>query len=264
MKDAGVKFDPGVYVPRRGRLLHRAQRPDAELPFNSSTTGLPLQQGRLQGRRPRPREAPTTWPEVALAARKLKAAGHKVPLHHQLAAGRSWRASRLAQRAVRHQAQQRLQRHWTRGWPQQPAAPAPHREPGQHGQEGPVRLLQGAATTPATPPFSGECAMTTTSSGCTATSRSNAKFAGASAPALLPRRAGAPQNTVIGGASLWVMGGKKPDEYKGVAVLPTCPPRGAGARATSAPATCRSPPAYELTEKSGLLRRTPAPTSVTR
>ena len=28
---------------------------------------------------------------------------------------------------------------------------------------------------------------------------------------------GAPQNSIIGGASLWVMGGKKPDEYKGVA-----------------------------------------------
>ena len=27
----------------------------------------------------------------------------------------------------------------------------------------------------------------------------------------------APQNTIIGGASLWVMGGKKPAEYKGVA-----------------------------------------------
>ena len=29
--------------------------------------------------------------------------------------------------------------------------------------------------------------------------------------------AGAPQNSIIGGASLWVMSGKKPDEYKGVA-----------------------------------------------
>jgi sn-glycerol 3-phosphate transport system substrate-binding protein len=28
---------------------------------------------------------------------------------------------------------------------------------------------------------------------------------------------GAPQNTVIGGASLWVMAGKKAEEYKGVA-----------------------------------------------
>ena len=30
---------------------------------------------------------------------------------------------------------------------------------------------------------------------------------------------GAPQNTVIGGASLWVMSGKKPAEYKGVAAF---------------------------------------------
>jgi sn-glycerol 3-phosphate transport system substrate-binding protein len=28
---------------------------------------------------------------------------------------------------------------------------------------------------------------------------------------------GAPQNSIIGGASVWVMGGKKPEEYKGVA-----------------------------------------------
>jgi sn-glycerol 3-phosphate transport system substrate-binding protein len=28
---------------------------------------------------------------------------------------------------------------------------------------------------------------------------------------------GAPQNSIIGGASLWVMGGKSPQEYKGVA-----------------------------------------------
>jgi sn-glycerol 3-phosphate transport system substrate-binding protein len=28
---------------------------------------------------------------------------------------------------------------------------------------------------------------------------------------------GAPQNSIIGGASVWVMGGKKPNEYKGIA-----------------------------------------------
>jgi sn-glycerol 3-phosphate transport system substrate-binding protein len=30
---------------------------------------------------------------------------------------------------------------------------------------------------------------------------------------------GAPQNTVIGGASLWAMSGKKPEEYKGIAAF---------------------------------------------
>ena len=34
-----------------------------------------------------------------------------------------------------------------------------------------------------------------------------------------PDIVGAPQNTVIGGASLWVMSGKKPAEYKGVAAF---------------------------------------------
>jgi sn-glycerol 3-phosphate transport system substrate-binding protein len=32
-----------------------------------------------------------------------------------------------------------------------------------------------------------------------------------------PDVAGAPQNSIIGGASLWVMGGKSADEYKGIA-----------------------------------------------
>ena len=32
-----------------------------------------------------------------------------------------------------------------------------------------------------------------------------------------PDVAGAPQNSIIGGASLWVMGGKSAEEYKGVA-----------------------------------------------
>ena len=34
---------------------------------------------------------------------------------------------------------------------------------------------------------------------------------------IYPDVPGAPQNSIIGGASLWVMGGKKPEEYKGVA-----------------------------------------------
>ena len=48
--------------------------------------------------------------------------------------------------------------------------------------------------------------------------KGNAKFDWAAAPMpYYPDVPGAPQNSIIGGASLWVMGGKKPDEYKGVA-----------------------------------------------
>jgi sn-glycerol 3-phosphate transport system substrate-binding protein len=48
--------------------------------------------------------------------------------------------------------------------------------------------------------------------------KSNAKFAFGNAPMpYYPDQKDAPQNSIIGGASLWVMGGKKADEYKGVA-----------------------------------------------
>ena len=36
-------------------------------------------------------------------------------------------------------------------------------------------------------------------------------------PIYFPDVKDAPQNSIIGGASLWVMGGKTPDEYKGIA-----------------------------------------------
>jgi sn-glycerol 3-phosphate transport system substrate-binding protein len=60
--------------------------------------------------------------------------------------------------------------------------------------------------------------MITTSSGFYGNVAKNAKFKFAvSTLPYYPDVPGAPQNTVIGGASLWVMAGKKPEEYKGIA-----------------------------------------------
>jgi sn-glycerol 3-phosphate transport system substrate-binding protein len=64
----------------------------------------------------------------------------------------------------------------------------------------------------------GDCAMYTGSSSVYGLAQGSAKFAfGVSELPYYPDVPGAPQNTIIGGASLWVMGGKKPIEYKGVA-----------------------------------------------
>ena len=64
----------------------------------------------------------------------------------------------------------------------------------------------------------GECPIFLTSSAFYANVKANAKFDFAAAPMpYYPDVPGAPQNSIIGGASLWVMGGKKPEEYKGVA-----------------------------------------------
>ena len=70
---------------------------------------------------------------------------------------------------------------------------------------------------------------------------------------------GAPQNTVIGGASLWVMSGKKPAEYKGVAeffkYLSNPEVQSASHKRTGyLPITMA---AYELTEKSGFYKEKP-------
>jgi sn-glycerol 3-phosphate transport system substrate-binding protein len=65
---------------------------------------------------------------------------------------------------------------------------------------------------------SGQCAMLTSSTGAQGTIRKSAKFAWS--VNFIPYHddvKGAPQNSIIGGASVWVMGGKKAAEYKGVA-----------------------------------------------
>ena len=56
MKDSGLKFDPARLRARGRRLLHGAERPDAELAVQQLDDDLLLQQGRLQGRRPRPEQ----------------------------------------------------------------------------------------------------------------------------------------------------------------------------------------------------------------
>jgi sn-glycerol 3-phosphate transport system substrate-binding protein len=66
--------------------------------------------------------------------------------------------------------------------------------------------------------FSGECAMLTSSSAAQGNIRKNAKFE--FSVNFLPYNdaiKGAPQNSIIGGASLWVLGGKTAKENKGVA-----------------------------------------------
>lgn len=66
--------------------------------------------------------------------------------------------------------------------------------------------------------YNGDCAILTTSSGSLADIRKYAKFD--YGVGMMPYHKdvkGAPQNAIIGGASLWVMGGKDAATYKGVA-----------------------------------------------
>ena len=121
-------------------------------------------------------------------------------------------------------------------------------------------VYKGRGAIPEASFVSGECAMITTSSGFYGNVAKNAKFAyGLSQLPYYPDVPGAQQNTVIGGASLWVMAGKKPEEYKGVAkffnFISQPEVQSASHKRTGyLPVTMA---AYELTEKSGYYKENP-------
>ncbi len=76
----------------------------------------------------------------------------------------------------------------------------------------------GRTTEPEGKFANGECGMIQTSSGAYGIFKCGAKFDfGVAELPYYPDVPGAPQNSIIGGASLWVMAGKTPQEYKGVA-----------------------------------------------
>jgi sn-glycerol 3-phosphate transport system substrate-binding protein len=102
--------------------------------------------------------------------------------------------------------------------------------------------------------------MMTGSAGLYSSIKRNAKFAsGISTLPYYPDVPGAPQNSVIGGASLWVMAGKKPAEYKGVANFFNYISR-PEVQAASHQRTGYLPitmAAYKLTDESGFYKKNP-------
>jgi sn-glycerol 3-phosphate transport system substrate-binding protein len=107
---------------------------------------------------------------------------------------------------------------------------------------------------------SGECAMFSGSTGAQAGIRKVAKFDWSIN--FIPYHddvKGAPQNSIIGGASLWVMGGKKAPEYRGVAKFFSFLSRpevqmGWHVKTGYVPITQA---AYEMTRKSGFYKQDP-------
>jgi sn-glycerol 3-phosphate transport system substrate-binding protein len=107
---------------------------------------------------------------------------------------------------------------------------------------------------------SGECAMYTGTSAAYGGIKRNLKAeAGIGTLPYYPDVPGAPQNTVIGGASLWVISGKKPEEYKGVAKFLAflSQPEIQMEWHTSTGYVPITQAAYDLTKKSGFYDKNP-------
>ncbi len=217
MHEAGEKFDPkaylgavyGYYADTKGNLI--------SMPFNSSTQVLYINDDAFKKAGLDPTKPPATWPEVQADAEKLKAAGVSCPF---TTGWQSW-----------------VQLESFSAWHNVPFA---SKENGFGGLDtklefnGPVQVMhiqnlgdwakkglfiyKGRKDEPLASFNSGECAMITTSSGSYANIKANAKFAWrVGTLPYYPSVKGAPQNTIIGGATLWVLNQKDPKYYKGIA-----------------------------------------------
>ena len=79
MTMGGAKFDSKVYIPAVAGYYTAPNGQMLSLPFNSSTTVFYYNKDAFKAAGLDPEKAPKTWPEVVLAAAKLKAAGQKCP-----------------------------------------------------------------------------------------------------------------------------------------------------------------------------------------
>ena len=79
MKEAGAKFDPKVYVAAVAGYYTAPNGEMMSMPFNSSTTVLHYNKDAFKAAGLDPNAPPKTWPELVLAAAKLKASGHACP-----------------------------------------------------------------------------------------------------------------------------------------------------------------------------------------
>ncbi|MEO6409605.1 MAG: sn-glycerol-3-phosphate ABC transporter substrate-binding protein UgpB [Burkholderiaceae bacterium] len=217
MKDSGLKFDQGSYVSAVAGYYTAPNGQMLSMPFNSSTTIFYYNKDAFKAAGLDPNKAPVTWAEVAIAAAKLKASGHACPFTTswvswtQLESFSAWHNVEFA---TKGNGMNGIDTRLTFNGPLQ----VRHIQDLENMAKQGLFVYKGRdnkadATFP-----SGECAMITGSAGLLGNIKKNAKFAYGVAP--LPYYQdvpGAPQNTVIGGASLWVMAGKTPEHYKGVA-----------------------------------------------
>ena len=261
MGDAGAKFDPAAYIPAVAGYYTAPNGQMMSFPFNSSTTVFYYNKDAFKKAGLDPEKAPKTWPEVFAAAKKLKASGHSCPM---TLAWQGW--TQLESFSTWHNVEMATQQnglgkdgHKARLKVNSPLHVKHISNLADAAKSGEF-VYKGRGSTAQASFISGECAMIQTSSGFYGDVAKNAKFAYALAPLpYYPGVKGAPQNTVIGGASLWIMAGKKAPEYRGVAkffeFLSQPEIQAASHQRTGyLPVTTE---AFKLTEKSGFYQKNP-------
>ncbi len=216
MAEAGEKFDPKAYLPTITGYYSTLKGDMLSFPFNSSSTVMWLNLDALKTAGVDPASL-KTWPGVFDAAKKLHATSPTCGFSNAWA---SWVL--IEQFSSWHNVPIGTKANGLDGFDTKLEFNTPLHEKllstlaelqkdKTYDYSGRANSGEGRFT-------SGECPIFLTSIGFYGNVKANAKFAYTAAPMpYYPDVKGAPQNSIIGGASLWVMGGKSAAEYKGVA-----------------------------------------------
>ncbi|MET0723066.1 MAG: sn-glycerol-3-phosphate ABC transporter substrate-binding protein UgpB [Tardiphaga sp.] len=217
MRDQAELFSPAAYLPAIAGYYTDLAGNMLSFPFNASTPILYYNKDLFRAAGLDPEAPPKTWPELGAAAKRLRAAGAVCGF---TTSWPSW--INVENFSAFHDLPVATRSNGLRGLDAELTFNNPtmvrHIAQLAEWQKTKVFDYSGRATT-AEPRFQkGECGIFIGSSGTRADILANAKFAvGYGMLPYWPDIPAAPQNSIIGGATLWVLRDRPREEYKGVA-----------------------------------------------
>jgi sn-glycerol 3-phosphate transport system substrate-binding protein len=220
MREAGVPFDPNAYLPAVRGYYSLPDGRMMAMPFNSSTAIMFYNKDAFKKAGLDPAKPPQTWPELIEAAKKIRAA-NAAPCAYTTA-WPTW--TQFEQFGAIHDIPFATKANGMAGLDAELKINSPLNVRQVQAlmdmqREGTFKYGGRDAAGDALFP-SGECAIIHASSGLRARITREAKFEwGTAMLPYWPGVAGAPKNSIIGGAAFWVMTApsRRPEEYKAVA-----------------------------------------------
>ncbi|MCW2257516.1 sn-glycerol 3-phosphate transport system substrate-binding protein [Providencia alcalifaciens] len=266
-QESGIEFDESQFVPtisgyysdaKTGHLISQ--------PFNSSTPVLYYNKAAFKKAGLDPEQAPETWQDLANYSAKLRESGMKCGYASgwqgwiQIENFSAWNGLPIASKNNGFDGTDAVLEF---NKPEQVKHIALLQEMNKKGDFS----YLGRKDESTEKFYNGDCAIITASSGSLANIRKHAKFD--FGVGMMPYDVdikGAPQNAIIGGASLWVMGGKDPETYKGVAEFMQflATPENAAEWHQKTGYLPITTAAYDLTRQSGYYDKTPGADTATR
>jgi sn-glycerol 3-phosphate transport system substrate-binding protein len=218
MREAGEPFDPNAYLPAIASYYSTSKGEMLSFPFNTSSMVMWINRDAFRRAGLDPDRPPKTWPEVFDAAKRLRVSGSSTCGFST--AWTTW--ANIEQFSAWHNLPLATKANGLDGFDTELTFNGPfqvrHLENLAELQKDNTFDYSGRTNTGEGRFTSGECPLFLSSSSLYGTLRGSAKFEWSAAPMpYYPDIPGAPQNSIIGGASLWAMGGKTPQEYRGVA-----------------------------------------------